>query len=195
MGNRVYRVCGAILITILVGSTPIYATPIAIREVVQVIVSGHNPPRLQLNAVSQYAAPHTNVFQQSSDRAKGKAASASSKNSPDSLLRGTTVDPDAGGSSLSVIDEGEVEGTICDCGEIPPPGNALPKWPLLLLGAVPLFPFHACGECATPTSASSAMPSLTLMLESASLFLFGLALLVFAGLRRHRPRTIRMPFS
>ena len=39
---------------------------------------------------------------------------------------------------VETIEEGEVEGTICDCGEIFIAGGAFPKWPFLFLAAVPV---------------------------------------------------------
>lgn len=194
MGNRVFQAGVALISIILLSSTPIYGSPTAIREVVQIIVSGHHPPRLRLNLPPHYADPRNDIFQQPSERPKEKIApaAANSKNSPDSLLCGATVSSDAAGSDLSMIDEGEVEGTICDCGEIAPLGGGLPKWPLLFIGAAPLFLIHGCRECETPTQTPSVPPTTPHMPEPASLFLFGLALLVFASLRRQR-RQIRMP--
>jgi hypothetical protein len=103
----------------------------------------------------------------------------------------------AGGSSVGVedIEEGEVEGTICDCGEIFIAGGAFPKWPLLFLAAVPVVFIHDCEDCdkqteASPTPTPPSIPTptptpTTPTPEPASLLLFGSGLLAAgAGLRR-----------
>jgi hypothetical protein len=97
----------------------------------------------------------------------------------------------AEGSSIGVedIEDGEVEGTICDCGEIFIAGGGIPKWPFLFLAAVPVVLIHDCDDCdneqnePTPTPTPTSTPTPTP--EPASLFLFGSGLLAAgAGLRR-----------
>jgi hypothetical protein len=101
----------------------------------------------------------------------------------DTLLAGVAVsaDPQAG---VDVVDQGDVEGTICDCGEITVPGGGFPKWPLLFLAAIPFFFIHGCDDCETPTPPSTPPPTPEVP-EPASLLLFGSGLAAFgAGLRR-----------
>ncbi len=98
-----------------------------------------------------------------------------------------------------ISEEGEVEGTICDCGEILIAGGGFPKWPLLFLAAVPLAFIDIndepeCTTCnSTPTTTPTPFPSPTPFNaptptptpEPASLLIFGTGLLaVGAGLRR-----------
>jgi hypothetical protein len=105
--------------------------------------------------------------------------------SADTLLAGVAVsaDPQAG---VDVVDQGDVEGTICDCGEITVPGGGFPKWPLLFLAAIPFFFIHGCDDCETPTPPTTPTPPGTPEIpEPASLLLFGSGLAAFgAGLRR-----------
>src|SRR6476620_8833268 len=56
----------------------------------------------------------------------------------------------SGVSGVDVIEQGDVEGTVCDCGEILVPGG-FPKWPLLFLAGIPLFfiNHHDCDDCDT----------------------------------------------
>jgi hypothetical protein len=68
---------------------------------------------------------------------------------------GETAKPDAGLAivqdpqklGVEVIEEAEVEGTICDCGEILLAEGGFPKWPLLFLAAVPLVFINDCNDC------------------------------------------------
>jgi hypothetical protein len=87
---------------------------------------------------------------------------------------------------VDVVDQGDVEGTICDCGEITVPGGGFPKWPLLFLAAIPFFFIHGCDHCEDPTPPTTPTPPGTPEIpEPASLLLFGSGLAAFgAGLRR-----------
>lgn len=96
------------------------------------------------------------------------------------------------GVDIDVTEEGEVEGTICDCGEILIAGGGFPKWPLAFLAAVPVvfIDFESeCDDCnsSTPTPTPTPTPgnTPTPTPEPASLLIFGTGLVAFgAGLRR-----------
>jgi hypothetical protein len=103
--------------------------------------------------------------------------------SADTLLAGVAVSADPQGG-VDVVAQGDVEGTICDCGEITVPGGGFPKWPLLFLAAIPFFFIHGCDHCETPTPPTTPPPTPEIP-EPASLLLFGSGLAAFgAGLRR-----------
>jgi hypothetical protein len=95
---------------------------------------------------------------------------------------------------VEVIEAADVEGTICDCGELLIGGGGFPKWPLLFLTAVPLVFINDCDTCdtppeqnPTPTPTPNSTPTPTP--EPASLLLLGSGLLAAgAGLRRRRNR-------
>ncbi|HEV2827112.1 MAG TPA: PEP-CTERM sorting domain-containing protein [Pyrinomonadaceae bacterium] len=202
MMSRAFRPIAATLAILLLSGAPTHAAPVAISQVIQVIGSYQNPPELRLRSVSQNAnssvdenggpSPVASAAQQSaadgiveiSDSSTGDAISA------DTLLSGVAVSADPQGG-VDVVDQGDVEGTICDCGEITVAGGGFPKWPLLFLAAIPFFFIHGCDECETPTPPSTPTPPGTPEIpEPASLLLFGSGLAAFgAGLRRKYARS------
>jgi len=201
MLSRAFRPIAAILAILLLTGAPTHAAPVAISEVIQVLGSYQNPPELRLRSVSQTAnssvnddtegpSPVASAAQQSAAGDDVELADASTgdviaSDSADTLLAGVAVsaDPQAG---IDVVDQGDVEGTICDCGEITVPGGGFPKWPLLFLAAIPFFFIHGCDHCEDPTPPTTPTPPGTPEVpEPASLLLFGSGLAAFgAGLRR-----------
>ncbi len=204
MMSRAFRPTAAILSILLLTGAPTHAAPVAISEVIQVLGSYQNPPELRLRSVSQNTnslvdegngpSPVASAAQQS---AAGDVAEipdttipeVATSDSADTLLAGVALsaDPQVG---VDVVDQGDVEGTICDCGEITVPGGGFPKWPLLFLAAIPFFFIHGCDHCETPTPPTTPTPPGTPEIpEPASLLLFGTGLAAFgAGLRRRYAR-------
>ena len=200
MMSRAFRPIAATLAILLLSGVPTHAAPVAISQVIQVIGSYQNPPELRLRSVSQNTnssidenggpSPVASAAQQSEagvveivDSSTGDAISA------DTLLSGVAMSADSQGG-VDVVDQGDVEGTICDCGEITVAGGGFPKWPLLFLAAIPFFFIHGCDDCETPTPPSTPTPPGTPEIpEPASLLLFGSGLAAFgAGLRRKYAR-------
>ena len=200
MLSRAFRPIAAILAILLLSGAPTHAAPVAISEVIQVLGSYQNPPELRLRSVSQTTnslvsegegpSPVASAAQQSAagdvvDIPDTSTGDVVTSDSADTLLAGVAVsaDPQAG---VDVVDQGDVEGTICDCGEITVPGGGFPKWPLLFLAAIPFFFIHGCDHCDTPTPPTTPTPPSTPEIpEPASLLLFGSGLAAFgAGLRR-----------
>jgi hypothetical protein len=88
--------------------------------------------------------------------------------------------------SVEVIEEGDVTGTVCDCGEIFLPGGGFPKW--LALGGIPLVCVLVdCDgskqpppECEGPQCNPPQIP------EPATIFLLGSGLAALGAKARRR---------
>ena len=176
-------------------AVPALAEPITAKQVVQTLSSSQGTLDLRLNTlVAQDPATTKSGTQQNGPRAEGTQQGGIKA---DSIISGVAITSE--GQQLGVdYEEGEVDGTICDCGEIPPIlTGGFPKWPFLLLAAVPLAFIDHCDDCdeqnesptptPTPTPPSGPTPTPTPpgVPEPGSLFLLGTGLAaVGAGLRR-----------
>ncbi len=196
MTNRAYRSLAAILSILVLSGAPTHAAPVAISEVIQVLSNYQNPPELRLRSASQKStslvdeadgpSPVASTAQQSAAGGVAEILDATTSGAlPDTLLAGVAVSADQP-AGIDIVDQGDVEGTICNCGEITVPGGGFPKWPLLFLAAIPFFFIDGCDHCETPTPPTTPTPPGTPEIpEPASLLLFGTGLAAFgAGLRR-----------
>ena len=167
---------------------PALAEPVTIKQVVQTLSTSKGVTDLRINSLITQ-----DQGQKSSTQQSGPATQSGTK--ADSLISGVTATGQGQRIGVETISEGEVEGTICDCGEIYIAGGGFPKWPFLFLGAIPLaFIDHDCDTCdttvetptPTPTPPSTPTPTPTPQVpEPASLLLFGTGLAAAsAGLRR-----------
>jgi hypothetical protein len=178
----VYRSLATILSILLVTTTPVKAGPVTINEVIQVLGRYQQSPDLRIRSFTQSGNAPASVKQVNPD---GPAIIIDNTvGGGGSLLRGVSFnDPQKG---VEIVDQGDVEGTICDCGEILIPGGGFPKWPLLFLAAIPFFFIDTDDDFETPTSTPtppgnpmplpslrSVPPSETPIPEPASLLLFG----------------------
>ena len=187
------RLC-AVLCVFLLTAAPALAEPVRIHQVVQTVTNTPGTIDLRLNTLASQdpVAPGTagTTPQTGSRNETGPASQGGTKT--DSVLSGVTVTSEGQQLGVAIGEEGEVEGTICDCGEILIADGGFPKWPLLFLAAVPLVFINDCESCndtpnSTPAPGPPATPTPppTPTPEPASLLLFGTGLLAAgAGLRR-----------
>jgi hypothetical protein len=183
------------LIIFLFAAGSAQAESVRVNQVVQTLSSYQGPVDLRVNNTTQDPVSTTNGTTATAGpgndgpkTAKGPGDAAKL----DQIIAGAPVLQDPGKLGVEIIEEAEVEGTICDCGELLAVGGGFAKWPLLFLTAVPLVFINDCDDCddnpsstPTPTPPSNPTPTPTPTPEPASLLLFGTGLLAAgAGLRR-----------
>ncbi|HKZ80620.1 MAG TPA: PEP-CTERM sorting domain-containing protein [Pyrinomonadaceae bacterium] len=196
MRNRAFRPIAAILSILLFAGTRVYAGPVAINEVIQMLADYQSPAELRLRTVSHTNSQIGSIRSTGHDStARLESASFHFGDNPardgsvvNSLFSGIGTGTDKTSAGVDVVASGDLEGTICDCGEITVPGGDFPKWPLLFLAAVPFFFIHDCDDCDSPTPTLTPTPPRE-MPEPTSLLLLGSGLAAFgAGLRRRYGR-------
>ncbi len=188
MWNRVSRNIASVATILLLTGIPTQAAPVVVSEVVQVLSNYQSATDLRLRNFP------VNVDQRERSRVSSfQVADWALNPSSDSLLAGVAVASDQ--QKVEVIAQGDVEGTVCDCGEILV-ADGFPKWPLIFLAGIPFIFIRDCETCdstppiqppvfPTPTPPTQTTPTP----EPASLLLFGTGLAAFgAGLRRHYAR-------
>ena len=194
--RRLVRTCAAILSVFISTAVPALADTVRVSQVVQTLTSSQSSSDLKLSTlITQDPVSPGTKGPQSGPKSESQASNGGTKT--ESILSGVTVASQGQQIGVDISEEGEVEGTICDCGEILIAGGAFPKWPLLFLGAVPLVFISDCDDCdqeeptPTPTPPSNPTPTPTPpgVPEPASLLLLGTGLAaVGAGLRRRRSK-------
>ena len=184
--------CATLCIFFLTAA-PTLAEPVRVNQVVQTLSTSQGVPDLRINSLVTQDQGQKGGTQQSGSGSGNGSGTQGTKT--DSLISGVTVSGQGQQIGVETIAEGEVEGTICDCGEIFLAGGGFPKWPFLFLGAIPLAFIHDCDDCdnpsptPTPTPPSNPTPTPTptppAVPEPGSLVLFGTGLAAAAaGLRR-----------
>ena len=188
------RLCATICIFLLT-AVPAISDPVTSKQVVQTLSSSQGTLDLRLNTlVTQDPATTKSGTQPNGPRAESSPGTEQART--ESIIPGIAITSE--GQQLGVeYEEGEVDGTICDCGEIPLIAGSFPKWPFLFLAAVPLAFIDTCDDCdqenesptPTPTPTPPSVPTPTPpppgVPEPGTLLLFGSGLVAAgAGLRR-----------
>lgn len=187
--GRIGRALPATLFILLFSAVPALAEPVRVNQVVQTLTSSQGVLDLRLNTLAQ--DPKSTQQNPNGETVAKTQGPKETAGKTESIISSVIVIADGKSIGVEDIEEGEVEGTICDCGEIYIAGGAFPKWPFLLLAAVPVVFINDCCDenettpTPTPTPPSVPTPTPTPTPEPASLLLFGSGLVAAgAGLRR-----------
>lgn len=200
-GRRLAQMFAATLVVFLLTAVPAFADEVRISQVVTTLTNSRANPELRLSAQDPVAPGTKGATPNGPNGNQGAQKPDAGVNGSDVNVSGVAITNEGAALGVDIIEEGEVEGTICDCGEIFVAGGAFPKWPFLFLGAVPLVFINDCDDCdddnetssptptPTPTPPSSPTPTPTPpseVPEPASLLLFGSGLAAFGAGLRHR---------
>jgi len=191
---------------LLLAAVPAQAGPVEYRDVMSQTTgfgrSGRPSIDLRLRAFSQQqgksspqqpaTVPGAGPQQQGAKSADADGPTAETAASSGESLTGIETVPQdqQPQTTVETIQLGEVDGTLCDCGEIKLPGAGFPLWPLLGLAAVPLLFISGDDEEDTPPNSPPPPPQVP---EPATLLLFGSGLAALgASARRRRAQQAKL---
>src|SRR5260370_1015906 len=137
MSNRFFRLIPTMVSLLLLVAVPTQASPIKFADVMNAmgdLQKGSQIEQLRLRAIAQ--EPGQEPLSAASKSLAGPTAPASDTDvqpvAP-TLIAGAEAAPQQPQGAVQVFEQDNVDGTICDCGEIPAVGGGFPKWPFLFL--------------------------------------------------------------
>jgi len=149
MRTRFFQTFSTMIGLVLLVAVPTQASPIKFVDVINVmgdLQGGGQSQQLKLRAALQDPTTRTQTASTSStgsvtpaiaaDPLTASTAPATQAVAP-ALMAGTEVAAQQPQADVQVFEQDSVDGTICDCGEIPAVGGGFPKWPFLAL--IPLI--------------------------------------------------------
>ena len=208
MKTRFFRPIATMVSLLLLVAVPTQASPIKFADVVNVMSDLQRSGQLEqlrLRVAQDPSVPVTTGAPAKTpagvsapltggDDLAGSAAIGSAESVAPSLVAGTEVAPQQPQGDVQVFEQDNVDGTICDCGEIPGVGGGFPKWPFLFLAAIPLFFIHhhrnVCPTCPTIPTIPTPTPTPPIP-EPASLLLLGSGLVALSASARRRYAKMR----
>src|SRR5256714_6982777 len=150
MRTRFFQTFSTMIGLVLLVAVPTQASPIKFVDVINVmgdLQGGGQSQQLKLRAALQDPTTRTQTASTSSTTGVTPAIAAdpltASTSAPatqvvaPALMAGTEVAAQQPQSDVQVFEQDSVDGSICDCGEIPAVGGGFPKWPFLAL--IPLI--------------------------------------------------------